>query len=78
VIASGIEWDLLGEAVLNSFVIGLGVLLVGGIAVVASLRAQDAREGGREGAFVGLSAMSLVCILGIAGAVVAGIWVMTQ
>lgn len=77
-IATGIDWNLLGEAVLNSFVIGLGVLLVAGVAVVASLRGQDARANGREGASAGFGVVSAVCVLCVAGAVVAGIWVMTQ
>jgi hypothetical protein len=73
-----VDWDLLGEAVLNSFVIGLGVLVIAGIAVAASLRAQDARGEQRESAYVGFSAVTVVCVLAIAGAVAAGIWVMTQ
>lgn len=77
-IATLVDWDLLGEAALNSLVIGLGVLVVGGIAVSASLRAQDARGDGNEAAFIGLSAVTVVCVVGVLAAIGAGIWVMTQ
>jgi hypothetical protein len=74
-----VDWDLLGEAVAASFAIGIGVLLVAGIAVVASLRAQDQRTaGGGEGGVVGWSALTVLCVLAIAGAIAAGIWVMAQ
>jgi len=76
--SSLVDWDLLGEAVLNSLVVGLGVLVVAGVAVAASLRAQDARQDGRETAFVGFSAITVLGVLAIAGAIAAGIWVMTQ
>ena len=53
-----VEWDLLGEAVLYSVVFGLGVLVVGGLGVRASLHAQDARGEGHESAFVAFSAVT--------------------
>jgi hypothetical protein len=73
-----VDWDLLGQAVLYSFVVGLGVLVVGGLGVRASLHAQDARGDGHESTFVAFSAVTVICVLGIAGAIAAGIWVMTQ
>lgn len=78
VAATLVEWDLLGEAVAASFAIGLGVLLVAGIAVVASLRAQDRRGGGSEAGVLAWSALTVLCVLAIAGAIAAGIWVMAQ
>jgi hypothetical protein len=90
VYAKLVDWDLLGEAVAASFVIGIAVLVIAGVAVVASLRAQDARGGGgpsggagdaRDGAaasVLGWSALTVACVLAIAGAVAAGIWVMAQ
>lgn len=73
-----VDWHLLGQAVLTSVVFGLGVLVVAGIAVAASLRAQDSRNKGGELAFVGFSAITVIGVLGIAAAIGGGIWVMTQ
>jgi hypothetical protein len=73
-----VDWDLLGQAVLYSVVFGLGVLVVAGIAATASLRAQDEKAKGNETAFVGLSAVTVVCVAGIVAAVATGIWIMTQ
>jgi hypothetical protein len=77
-IATLVDWDLLGQAVLSSFVIGLGVLVVAGVAVAASLRAQDARSDGNETAFVGFSAVTVLGVVAVAAAVGGGIWVMAQ
>jgi hypothetical protein len=76
--ASLIDWHLLGQAVLTSVVFGLGVLLVAGVAVAASLRAQDSRTDGNEAAFVGFSAVTLIGVAGVLAAIAGGIWVMTQ
>ncbi len=73
-----VDWHSLGQAVLSSVLIGLGVLIVAGFGVVASLRAQDARTKGQEGAVIGFSVITVLCIVGIGGAIVAGIWAMTQ
>jgi hypothetical protein len=73
-----VDWDLLGQAVLTSFVIGLGVLVVAGVAVAASLRAQDSRTDGDETAYVGFSAVMVLGVVAILAAVGGGIWVMAQ
>jgi hypothetical protein len=73
-----IDWGLLGKAVLTSFVVGLGVLLVAGVAVASSLLAQDSRSEGNEAAFFGFSAVTVIGVLGVAAAAAGGIWVMTQ
>ncbi|MDO8189276.1 hypothetical protein Q5424_26010 [Conexibacter sp. JD483] len=78
VYAKLVDWDLLGEAVAASFVIGIAVLVIAGVAVAASLRAQDQRAAGAEGGVIGWSALTVVCVLAIAGAIAAGIWVMAQ
>ena len=57
---------------------GLGVLLVAGLAVTCSLRAQDARARGNEAAFVGLSVVTVLGVVGIVAAIAGGIWVMAQ
>jgi len=77
-IATLVDWDLLGQAVLSSFVIGLGVLVVAGVAVAASLRAQDSRSDGNETAFIGYSAVTVLGVVTVTAAVVGGIWVMAQ
>jgi len=77
-IATLVDWDLLGQAVLSSFVIGLGVLVVAGVAVAASLRAQDARSDGSETAYIGFSAVTVLGVVAVAVAVGGGIWVMAQ
>lgn len=77
-IATFVDWDLLGQAVLSSFVIGLGVLVVAGVAVAASLRAQDARSDGNETAFIGFSAVTVLGVVAVAAAIGGGIWVMAQ
>jgi hypothetical protein len=76
--SSVVDWGLLGQAVLTSVVFGLGVLLVAGVAVAASLRAQDARGEGSETAFIGFSAVTVIGVLGIVAAIAGGIWVMAQ
>jgi hypothetical protein len=79
-IATLVDWDLLGQAVLSSFVIGLGVLVVAGAAVAASLRAQDSRNDGNEMAFIGFSAVTVLVVVAVAAAAGGGggIWVMAQ
>jgi hypothetical protein len=64
--------------VLTSVVFGLGVLVVAGIAVAASLRAQDARGAGNDTAFIGFSAVTVLGIAGIVAAIAGGIWVVAQ
>jgi hypothetical protein len=76
--ATLVDWDLLGEATLASFVIGLGVLVVAAVAVAASLRAQDSRNDGRAAAFVGFGAVTVLSVVCILGAIAGGIWVMAK
>lgn len=66
------------EAIWTSAAFGLGVLLVAGIGVSASLRAADQRSEHHEGAFASNSIVTIVCGLLLVGAVVLGIWAMTQ
>ena len=76
--ATIVDWHLLGEATLASFVIGLGVLVVAGIAVSASLHAQDSRDDGNAVASVAFSAVTLLGIVCVLGAIAGGIWVMAK
>jgi hypothetical protein len=74
---AAVEWDKLLEAAYVSAAFGIGVLLVAGVAVVASLRAQD-RRGAGQGGVVALNVVTGVCVVCIAGAIVLGIAIMTQ
>jgi hypothetical protein len=73
-----IEWSLLAEAAYISIAVGLGVLLVGAVAVVSSLRSQDARAAGHGGAAVALNAVTVACVVALAAAIVIGIYFMTD
>ena len=73
----GIEWDKLLEAAVVSAVFGVGVLVIGALAVVVSLRSEDHRRAGRGGA-VALDAVSVACVLAIAGAIALGIYIMAN
>ena len=72
-----VEWGKLLEAAYVSAAFGIGVILVAGVAVVASLRAQDRRRAHAGGA-AALDALTIVCVVGIAGAIALGIYIMTQ
>lgn len=73
-----VDWSLLGQAVAASIVIGLAVLVVAGLAVVGSLKAQDESGTSHAGAALGFNALAVLCVLGIVAAVAGGIWAMTQ
>jgi len=77
IFAVEIDWSSLLEAAYVSAAFGIGVLLVAGVAVVASLQAQD-RQNAQQGGVVALHVLTGVCVLAIVAAVVLGIWVMTD
>jgi hypothetical protein len=72
-----VDWGKLLEAAYVSAAFGIGVVLIGGLAVIASLRAQDRRAAGRGGA-VALDLVTAACALAIAAAIVLGIYVMAS
>ena len=72
-----VEWSKLLEAAYVSAAFGIGVILVAGLAVIASLGAQDRRESPQGGAVV-LNAGTALSVAGIAGADVLGIYIMTD
>jgi hypothetical protein len=72
-----VEWSKLLEAAYVSAAFGIGVILVAGVAVVASLRAQD-RRNAHDGGAVALDAVTIACVVLIAGAIALGIYIMTQ
>ena len=75
--AVSVDWGKLAQTALVSAAFAIGVLLVAGVAVVASLRAQD-RESAHQGGAVVLYVVTGVCVAAIAGAVVLGIFVMAN
>ena len=66
------------EAVWTSVAFGLGVLVIAGIGVRASLKAADEHGGHHEGAFASYGVVTIICGLLLVAAVVVGIWAMTQ
>ena len=72
-----VDWGKLLEAAYVSAVFGIGVLLIGGIAVVASLRSQDRRLARRGGALA-LDVVTGACVLAIAGAIALGIYILAS
>jgi hypothetical protein len=73
-----IDWAALGQAAWTSVAIGLGVLLVAGVAVSSSLRAQDARGSGQGGGAAVLNVLTIACVVALFAAVVIGIYIMTD
>ena len=66
------------EAIWTSVAFGLGVLVIAGIGVRASLRAADERGEHHEVAFASYGIVTIGCGLLLVAAVVLGIWAMTQ
>jgi hypothetical protein len=77
-LATIVNWAALAQAAWVSAVIGLGILIVGAVAVAASLRAQDDRSAGANGAAVVFGGITVACVSGLIGAVIYGIYVLTQ
>jgi hypothetical protein len=76
--ASIVDWDSLFEAVYISVAVGLGILIVAGIAVASSLSAEDARTVHNGSATFAFGAVTALCVLALIGSVVAGIYLLTQ
>jgi hypothetical protein len=77
ILATVVDWGKLLEAAYLSAVLGIGVVLIGGLAVVASLRAQDRRRAYRGGV-IALDVVTGACVLAIAGAIALGIYIMAN
>jgi hypothetical protein len=76
--SSIVEWSKLWEAAYVSAAFGIGVMLVGGVAVVASLRGQDLKKEQHAGGAIAFDAVTVACVVAILAAVVFGIHIMTQ
>jgi hypothetical protein len=77
-LATIVDWDSLAEAVYVSVAVGLGVLLVAAVGVASSLRAEDERGSGRGSSAAAFGSVTVVCVLGLIGAIAAGIYLLTQ
>ena len=77
-LATIVDWAALAHAAWVSAVIGLGILVVGAVGVAASLRAQDDRTAGANGAAVVFGGVTILCVAALVGAVVYGIYLLTQ
>jgi hypothetical protein len=73
-----IDWGALAQAAWTSVAIGLGVMIVAGVAVTSSLRAQDAKAGGHGGGSAVLNVLTITCVFALFAAVVIGIYIMTD
>jgi surface antigen len=72
-----VDWAKLLQAAYVSAAFGTGVIVVAGVAVVASLKAQDRRRA-HEGGAVALEAVTGACVVGIVAAIALGIYIMTD
>ena len=77
-LATIVDWSSLAEAGYVSVAVGLGVLLVAAVGVASSLKAQDERGAGREAGAVAFGGVTIACVLALAGAIGAGIYLLTQ
>jgi hypothetical protein len=75
--AIDVDWGALLQAAYVSAAFGIGVLAVGGAAVVASLKSQDRRRA-RQGGYIALDAVTGAGVLVILAAIALGIYIMTQ
>jgi hypothetical protein len=75
--AVDIDWGALLEAAYVSAAFGLGVLAIAGLAVVASLRAQDRKGAGQSGVLA-LNAVTGASVVVIVAAIAFGIYIMTD
>jgi MFS family permease len=77
ILAAVVDWGKLLQAAYVSAGFGIGVVLIGGLAVVSSLRAQDRRRAHRGGV-VALDVVTGACVLAIAGAIALGVYIMAN
>jgi hypothetical protein len=72
-----VEWSKLIEAAYVSGAFGIGVILVAGVAVVASLRSQD-RRAAHQGGAIALDVVTIACVVAITAAIALAIYIMTD
>ena len=76
-VATVVDWGRLLQAAYVSAAFGIGVVLIGGLAVVSSLRSEDRRRAHRGGV-IALDLVTGACVLAIAGAIALGIYIMAN
>ena len=69
--------DLL-QVVVVSLLAGLGVTVVFAVAIAGAVHARDAHRDDRGAARTAWSGVSLLALLGVAAAVLAGLWVLSS
>ncbi len=69
--------DLL-KVVLVSLAAGLGVTVIFALAIVGAIRAKDAGRQGHGAAGAAWAGLSLAALVGVAAAVLAGLWVVAS
>ena len=75
IFAVDVDWSSLLQAAYVSAAFGIGVILVGGVAVIASLKAQDL-QAAHKGGVLAFHVLTGICVLAIVAAVILGIAVM--
>lgn len=73
--STSIDWGSLWHAAWVSAAFGIGVIVIAGVAVVASMTAQD-RRSAHEGGVLAFQVVTGACVAGIAAAIALGIYVM--
>jgi hypothetical protein len=66
------------QVVVVSLVAGLGVTVVFAVAIVGAIHAKDAHRERRHAARAAWGGISLAALLGVAAAVLAGLWVVAS
>lgn len=66
------------QVVVVSLVAGLGVTVVFALAILGAIRARDAHREDRGAARVAWGGVSLAALVGVAVAVLAGLWVVSS
>ena len=69
--------DLL-QVMIVSLVAGLGVTIVFALAIVGAIHARDAHREDREAARLAWGGVSVAALIGVAAAVLAGLWVVAS
>jgi hypothetical protein len=77
ILVTAVDWGKLLETACVSAVFGIGVVVIGGLAVVTSLRSEDRRRAHRGGV-IALDVVTGGCVLAIAGAIALGIYIMAN
>jgi hypothetical protein len=77
-LATIVAWAALAKTAWVSAGIGLGILLVAAVGVAGSLKAQDDRSAGSNGAAVVFSGLAVVCVAGLLAAAGYGIYLIAQ